>query len=57
LPGIQPADEMQKQGLDVGDNQMRLLQKIEELTLIIIEQNKRIEKLEKENKLKSRGKK
>lgn len=57
LPGIQPADEMQKQGLDVGDNQIKLLQKIEELTLIIIQQNKRIEKLEKENQLKRTDKK
>ncbi len=46
LPDIPSADEMQKEGLDVGDNQIKLLQKIEELTLIVIEQNKRIEKLE-----------
>jgi hypothetical protein len=47
LPGIASANEMKKEGLDVGNNQMKLLQKIEELTLIVIEQNKRIEKLEK----------
>jgi hypothetical protein len=40
LPGIAPASEMQSQGIDVGENQTRLLQKIEELTLYIIELNK-----------------
>ncbi len=50
LPDIPSADVMQKEGLDVGDNQMKLLQKIEELTLIVIEQNKRIEELEKKCK-------
>lgn len=54
LPGIQSADEMKKQGLDVGGNQMKLLEKIEELTLIIIEQNKRIEKLEEGSQLKAK---
>jgi len=47
LPGIPSANEMQKEGLDVGDNQMKLLQKIEELMLIVIQENRRIEKLEK----------
>jgi hypothetical protein len=51
LPGIPPAEKMQKQeGIDVGDNQALLLQKIEELTLYIIEQHKRIETLEEQNK-------
>jgi hypothetical protein len=40
LPGVDPAAVMQKDGMDVGENQTRLLQKIEELTLYIIEQNK-----------------
>ncbi len=52
LPDIPSADEMQREGLDVGDNQIKLLQKIEELTLIVIEQNKRIESLEKVSKSK-----
>ena len=43
LPEIASADEMQKEGLDVGTNQTKLLQKIEELTLYIIEQNKKID--------------
>ncbi|GGH65396.1 hypothetical protein HNQ91_002090 [Filimonas zeae] len=44
LPGITPAAEMQKEGVEVGEQQTKLLQKIEELTLYIIEQNKKIEK-------------
>jgi sporulation protein YlmC with PRC-barrel domain len=47
LPEIPSAAEMKKDdGIEVGDFQMKLLQKIEELTLYIIDQNKRIEKLE-----------
>jgi hypothetical protein len=56
LPGVPSADEMQKKGLDVGNNQMKLLQKIEELTLIVIEQNKRIEELERESQVNSKHK-
>jgi hypothetical protein len=48
LPDIPSATEVEKNGLDVGDNQAVLLKKIEELTLYIIEQNKKQEKLEKE---------
>ena len=48
LPGIETAENMQKDGLDVGDNQTKLLQKIEELTLYIIEENKRINQKNKE---------
>lgn len=43
LPDIQPAKEMQKEGVDVGDNQSRLLQKVEELTLYLIQQNKMLQ--------------
>ena len=50
LPGIAPAQQMQKDGVDVGDNQTKLLQKIEELTLYIIEQEKQIRTLQEENK-------
>ena len=45
LPNVPSVAEMQKEGLDVGDNQMVLLQKIEELTLMVIEQQKEIENL------------
>ena len=47
LPEIPSAKEVEKNGLDLGANQAALLKKIEELTLYVIEQNKRIEQLEK----------
>jgi hypothetical protein len=46
LPGVPAAAQVEKEGLDLGETQVTLLKKIEELTLYIIEQNKRIEKLE-----------
>jgi len=42
LPGILPAVNMQQEGLDVGDNQTKLLQKIEELTLYMIDLNEKL---------------
>ena len=50
LPGIQPAAEVEKNGLDLGNMNKQLLEKIEELSLYIIQLNKRIEKLEAVNK-------
>lgn len=50
LPEIPSAAEIGENGIDLGDMNMRLLKKIEELTLHLIEQNERIEKLEKERK-------
>jgi hypothetical protein len=47
LPEIPSAEEIQINGLKVGEVQTKMMQKIEELTLYIIEQNKRIDKLEK----------
>lgn len=47
LPEVPTAEEVEKEGVDIGDTQVLLLKKIEELTLYIIEQNKRIEVLEK----------
>jgi hypothetical protein len=41
LPDVPSAAEVKKEGLDLGDNQAVLLKKIEELTLYVIEQNKR----------------
>ena len=46
LPEISSADEMKKNGVNVGEFQIKLLQKIEELTLYAIGQEKRIEKYE-----------
>jgi hypothetical protein len=43
LPEVPSADEVQRDGLNLGDNQATLLKKIEELTLYAIEQNKRLE--------------
>jgi hypothetical protein len=46
LPNIPDAKEISTQGVNVGEVQAKLLEKIEELTLYLIEQNKKIEKLE-----------
>ncbi|WP_340305694.1 hypothetical protein [Riemerella anatipestifer] len=51
LPEIPSAFQMEKEGVNVGEFQIKLLQKIEELTLYQIEQSKKIEKLEKENRI------
>ena len=45
LPDVPSASDVKKDGFDVGENQSVLLKKIEELTLIIIEQNKQQESL------------
>lgn len=50
LPGIAPAAQMQQDGLDLGDNQTRLLAKIEELTLYLIQQNKETQALKEKIK-------
>lgn len=48
LPEIPSAKEMQENGIGVADMNMKLLKKIEELTLHLIQQNERMEKMEKE---------
>ena len=50
LPEIPSAAEVKENGVAVGEMQAKLLQKIEELTLHMIAQEKRINKLEVENK-------
>ena len=47
LPNIPSANEMVKNGVSMGDLQVKLLQKVEELTLYAIQQNKKIETLMK----------
>ena len=42
MPGIVSEAEANHDGVDVGDNQAALLKKVEELTLYLIEQNKRL---------------
>ncbi len=49
LPNIPSEKEILRDGLNLGDQQMLHLEKIEELTLHLIAMNKRLEKLEKEN--------
>lgn len=46
LPGIPSAVEVGKEGLDLGEMNKRLLQKVEELTLYIIEQQKTIDRMQ-----------
>ncbi|MEO5905705.1 MAG: hypothetical protein ABIQ11_03205, partial [Saprospiraceae bacterium] len=50
LPNIPTAREAEENGIAVGEMQKSLLEKIEELTLHIIELNKRIEKLESDQR-------
>lgn len=45
LPGIPSAAEIEKDGLDLGDMQKKHMQKIEELTLYVIQQDKEIKEL------------
>lgn len=42
------AEAVKKEGIDLGDNQVILLKKIEELTLYMIAQEKRMKVLEME---------
>lgn len=46
LPNVPSAQEIKDKGLQLGEMSNILLQKIEELTLYVIEQNKKIEALE-----------
>ncbi len=50
LPGVASAAEVQKDGIDIGENQTTLLKKVEELTLYMIELNKNM--LDLNNKVK-----
>lgn len=45
LPNVPPASEMEKSGLEVGETQRMMMEKIEELTLYIIELKNEIEEL------------
>ncbi len=52
LPDIPSEKEVQKEGVDLGEMNRKLLQKIEELTLHVIDLNKRLRTLEKEKEAK-----
>lgn len=47
LPGIPPAAEIEKNGIPLGDISKRLMEKVEELTLYILQQQEQIEELKK----------
>lgn len=51
LKDIPSAKEVEENGVLLGEMDSKLLQKIEELTLYMIEMNKKIQKLEEENKV------
>lgn len=48
LPGIPSAKEVEANGVNLGEMNAKLLKKMEELTLYLIEQNGKIEQMEKE---------
>ncbi|WP_264536597.1 tail fiber protein [Flavobacterium sp. N1736] len=50
LPEIPSAQEIEKNGLMLAEMNMSLLKKMEEMTLYMIEQNKKINELEQQNK-------
>lgn len=55
LPDIEPAKDMEEKGIELGKMNMKLLQKIEELTLYMIDFEKEMNKMKEENqKLKDR---
>jgi len=47
LPDVPSADEVEENGINVGEMNALLLQKIEELTLYLIKQDKEIQSLKK----------
>jgi hypothetical protein len=51
LPGVPSAEDVKNNGVDVSDNQQMLLKKVEELTLYLIDLNKKVDELSKENKI------
>jgi len=46
LPGMPSAQDVKKNGIDLGEMNRKLLEKVEELTLYIVQQEKRIKALE-----------
>ena len=48
LPEVPSASVMEEKGIDLGVMNMLLLKKVEELTLHLIDQNEKVERLEKE---------
>jgi hypothetical protein len=50
LPGVPAAAELEKNGIDLGEMNMTLLKKVEELTLYLIEKDKQLQEQQKINK-------
>ena len=50
LPNIPSAKEMEADGINLKEMNLKLLEKIEELTLYVIDQNERIKKLEQQDR-------
>jgi hypothetical protein len=50
LPNIPSAVEVEKNGIEVGDMQKRMMEKIEELTLYVIELEKQVNELKGKSK-------
>ncbi len=49
LPNIPAAKDIEKSGMEVGDMQRRMMEKIEELTLYVLELEKKLSDVEKRN--------
>ena len=50
LPNIPPAAQVEKEGFDLGGMSIKLLEKVEELTLYVIELNKKYNELKENNR-------
>ena len=50
LPGVPTEQQVQDEGIDLGEMNRILLEKVEELTLHLIRQDKQIQKLTKRNR-------
>lgn len=48
LPGIPSASQIKKEGIQLGDMSSRLMEKVEELTLYILQQQEQIDEMKKE---------
>jgi hypothetical protein len=49
LPNIPSAEEVKKNGIEVGDMQKKMMEKIEELTLYVLELERKVARLEQKN--------
>ncbi len=47
LPGMPSAEEVERNGISLGEMNRKLLEKVEELTLLLIDQNRRLDEMEK----------